>query len=122
MAIIGHFTKQENGSYIGSLDSLTLKGRVTFEPLTKRGEKSPTSALPPASLSLARHGNAARKAAATSRYDSTIRASQPRSTAASRNPAQSAATASSGSVTANAPDHRRAASPPPRIHSDPPAS
>jgi len=41
MAIIGQFSKQENGSYIGSLETLTLKGRVTFEPLSKRGEKFP---------------------------------------------------------------------------------
>jgi len=41
MAIIGHFTKQENGSYVGSLETLTLKGRVAFEPLSKRGERFP---------------------------------------------------------------------------------
>lgn len=41
MAIIGNFTKQENGGYVGSIETLTLKGRVTFEPLSKRGEKSP---------------------------------------------------------------------------------
>jgi uncharacterized protein (DUF736 family) len=41
MAIIGNFTKQDNGGFIGTIETLTLKGRVTFEPLTKRGEKSP---------------------------------------------------------------------------------
>lgn len=41
MAIIGHFTKQENGGYTGSIDTLTIKTRATFEPNDKRGEKSP---------------------------------------------------------------------------------
>jgi len=41
MAIIGHFTKQENGSYTGSIETLTFTTRATFEPVAKRGEKSP---------------------------------------------------------------------------------
>jgi uncharacterized protein (DUF736 family) len=41
MAIIGHFTKQENGGYTGSIETLTFTTRATFEPLAKRGEKSP---------------------------------------------------------------------------------
>jgi uncharacterized protein (DUF736 family) len=41
MAIIGIFTKQENGSYVGTIETLTFKTQATFEPLTKRGEKSP---------------------------------------------------------------------------------
>jgi uncharacterized protein (DUF736 family) len=41
MAIIGIFTKQENGTYVGTIEALTLKQRATFEPLTKRGDKSP---------------------------------------------------------------------------------
>lgn len=41
MAIIGIFTKQENGGYNGTIETLTLKAQATFELLTKRGEKSP---------------------------------------------------------------------------------
>jgi uncharacterized protein (DUF736 family) len=41
MAIIGYFSKQENGSYTGSIDTLTIKTKATFEPVQKRGEKSP---------------------------------------------------------------------------------
>lgn len=41
MAIIGIFTKQENGTYSGTIETLTLKQRAIFEPLTKRGDKSP---------------------------------------------------------------------------------
>ena len=41
MAIIGHFTKQENGSYTGSIETLTIKTKATFEPAQKRGDKSP---------------------------------------------------------------------------------
>jgi uncharacterized protein (DUF736 family) len=41
MAIIGHFTKQENGSFSGNIETLTIHARATFEPITKRGEKAP---------------------------------------------------------------------------------
>jgi len=41
MSIIGTFTKQENGGYDGTIETLTLNARATFELLTKRGEKSP---------------------------------------------------------------------------------
>jgi len=41
MAIIGIFTKQENGGYTGTIQTLTFSARVTFEPATKRGDKSP---------------------------------------------------------------------------------
>jgi uncharacterized protein (DUF736 family) len=41
MAIIGYFSKHENGSYTGSVETLTLKAQATFEPVQKRGEKSP---------------------------------------------------------------------------------
>jgi uncharacterized protein (DUF736 family) len=41
MAIIGNFTKQDNGGYGGTIETLTLQAHVTFEPLSKRGEKSP---------------------------------------------------------------------------------
>jgi uncharacterized protein (DUF736 family) len=41
VAIIGIFTKQENGGYNGTIETLTLKAQATFELLTKRGEKSP---------------------------------------------------------------------------------
>jgi uncharacterized protein (DUF736 family) len=41
MAIIGTFTKQENGGYDGTIETLTLNTRATFELLTKGGDKSP---------------------------------------------------------------------------------
>jgi uncharacterized protein (DUF736 family) len=41
MATIGYFTKQENGGFTGTIETLTLSTRATFEPLAKRGEKSP---------------------------------------------------------------------------------
>ena len=41
MAIIGTFTKQENGSICGTIETLTIHSRATFEPITKRGEKAP---------------------------------------------------------------------------------
>lgn len=41
MAIIGHFTKQENGSFVGTIQTLTFSTRATFEALTKRNDKSP---------------------------------------------------------------------------------
>ena len=41
MATIGHFTKQENGGFDGTIETLTIGTRATFELLTKRGEKSP---------------------------------------------------------------------------------
>jgi uncharacterized protein (DUF736 family) len=41
MAIIGHFTTQENGGFIGTIQTLTFSTRATFEPLSKRGDKSP---------------------------------------------------------------------------------
>jgi uncharacterized protein (DUF736 family) len=41
MAIIGIFTKLDNGSFDGTIETLTLTARATFEPLAKRGEKSP---------------------------------------------------------------------------------
>lgn len=40
MAIIGTFTKTDNG-YQGSLATLTLKAKLTFTPAEKTGEKSP---------------------------------------------------------------------------------
>jgi uncharacterized protein (DUF736 family) len=41
MAIIGTFTKQEDGSFSGTIETLTIHARATFEPITKRGEKAP---------------------------------------------------------------------------------
>lgn len=41
MAIIGHFTKQEDGSFSGTIETLTIRTRATFAPITKRGEKFP---------------------------------------------------------------------------------
>jgi uncharacterized protein (DUF736 family) len=41
MAIIGHFTKQENGGYTGSILTLTTSIRATFDPIAKRSDKSP---------------------------------------------------------------------------------
>jgi uncharacterized protein (DUF736 family) len=42
MAIIGNLTKKENGTFEGNIETLTLNiTRVSFEPLIKRGDKSP---------------------------------------------------------------------------------
>lgn len=41
MATIGHFTKQENGSFVGTIQTLSFSTRATFEALTKRNDKSP---------------------------------------------------------------------------------
>jgi uncharacterized protein (DUF736 family) len=41
MAIIGTFTKQKDGSFSGTIQTLTIHTQATFEPLTKRGEKAP---------------------------------------------------------------------------------
>ena len=41
MAIIGTFTKQENGGYDGTIETITFRAPLTFEPLTKRSEASP---------------------------------------------------------------------------------
>ena len=41
MAIIGTFTKQENGGFIGTLQTLTSQSRLTFEPQEKRNDSSP---------------------------------------------------------------------------------
>jgi uncharacterized protein (DUF736 family) len=41
MAIIGTFTKQENGTLSGTIQTLTISIRATFDPTAKRGEKSP---------------------------------------------------------------------------------
>lgn len=40
MAIIGTFTKSDNG-YQGTLATLTLKAKLTLTPVSKAGEKSP---------------------------------------------------------------------------------
>jgi uncharacterized protein (DUF736 family) len=41
MAIIGHFTKQQDGRFTGRIETLTFTRGAVFEPLRKRGEKSP---------------------------------------------------------------------------------
>ena len=41
MAIIGTFTKQDNGGFIGDLKTLTIKTKLSFEPTEKRSESSP---------------------------------------------------------------------------------
>ena len=41
MAIIGKFTKQENGSFFGSITTLTISTLATFEPAPKKSDKSP---------------------------------------------------------------------------------
>lgn len=40
MAIIGNFTKQDQG-FQGSLATLTVKAKVTITPVEKTGEKAP---------------------------------------------------------------------------------
>lgn len=41
MAIIGSFTKQENGTFRGMLNSPMFNGKVAIVPIDKAGEKSP---------------------------------------------------------------------------------
>jgi uncharacterized protein (DUF736 family) len=41
MAIIGTFTKQENGSYAGSLATLTIKAKINIFPVQKANDKAP---------------------------------------------------------------------------------
>jgi uncharacterized protein (DUF736 family) len=41
MAIIGTFTKQENGSYSGSLTTLTVKAKININPVEKTSDKAP---------------------------------------------------------------------------------
>ena len=41
MAIIGKFTKQENGSFFGSITTLTISTLAAFEPAPKKSDKSP---------------------------------------------------------------------------------
>jgi uncharacterized protein (DUF736 family) len=55
MAIIGTFTKQENGGYTGTIQTLTTNVHVTFEPAAKRGDKSPDYRI---TCGLADHGAA----------------------------------------------------------------
>jgi uncharacterized protein (DUF736 family) len=40
MATIGTFTKQD-GSFVGSLTTLTVKAKVTISPIAKTSEKAP---------------------------------------------------------------------------------
>jgi uncharacterized protein (DUF736 family) len=60
MAIIGHFTKQENGGYAGSIETLTFTTRAIFQPLERRGENSPDFRI---TFGLSEIGAAWRKAA-----------------------------------------------------------
>lgn len=41
MAIIGHFTKQQDGIFDGTIATLTICCRVGFFPLAKKGDKAP---------------------------------------------------------------------------------
>jgi uncharacterized protein (DUF736 family) len=41
MAIIGHFWKQEDGSFEGNIATLTNSREVVLFPLAKKGDKSP---------------------------------------------------------------------------------
>lgn len=41
MAIIGTFTKQDNGSYTGSLATLTVKAKIGINPVEKTSDKAP---------------------------------------------------------------------------------
>lgn len=41
MAIIGQFSKQDDGGYSGTIQTLTYTTRAYFEPLSKRSDKSP---------------------------------------------------------------------------------
>ena len=41
MAIIGKFTKQNDGTLLGGITTLTINILATFEPVAKRSEKAP---------------------------------------------------------------------------------
>jgi uncharacterized protein (DUF736 family) len=41
MAIIGKFTKHEDGNFTGKICTLTINRFVDFEPVTKKSEKAP---------------------------------------------------------------------------------
>jgi len=41
MAIIGNFTKQENGSFRGSISNPMFDGKAVITPIVKTGEKAP---------------------------------------------------------------------------------
>jgi uncharacterized protein (DUF736 family) len=41
MAIIGTFTKQDNGGFAGVLATLTVNAKVSITPVEKSGEKAP---------------------------------------------------------------------------------
>lgn len=38
---LGTFTKTDNGTFTGTITSLTLKAKTTFRPIEKEGEKAP---------------------------------------------------------------------------------
>ncbi|MDD4616742.1 MAG: DUF736 domain-containing protein [Alphaproteobacteria bacterium] len=41
MATIGTFIKQENGSFTGSLATLTVRARIDIKPIEKTSDKAP---------------------------------------------------------------------------------
>lgn len=41
MANLGTFTKQDGGAFIGTLATLTVRAKVTINPINKTGEKAP---------------------------------------------------------------------------------
>jgi hypothetical protein len=41
MATIGTFTKQQNGGFAGTINTLTVKAKVTFAPVEKTSDNAP---------------------------------------------------------------------------------
>ena len=87
MATIGTFTKDGNG-FSGSIETLTLKAKITFEPNSKKSDNAPDYRVLLIADSFTSEIGAAWKKILqggrwnTSRSASTIRASRRRSTAA----------------------------------------
>jgi uncharacterized protein (DUF736 family) len=65
MAIIGYFTKQENGTFTGTLQTLSVGARLTFEPQAKRGDKSPDFRI---TAGLTEHGAAWKRTSESSEH------------------------------------------------------
>lgn len=45
MATIGTFTKADNGNFIGTITTLTLKAKTTIRPVDKESDKAPNYRL-----------------------------------------------------------------------------
>ncbi len=65
MTIIGTFTKQDNGGFTGTLETLTINARLSFDPTEKRSETSPSFRI---TSGLAEFGAAWERTGQTGRY------------------------------------------------------